>query len=245
MQSLLFLPVLLAALVSAEEPERAAPKTTTPKKPIVSMDLIHGTGELLYDVYDAAYRKLLKPHVDKHGKTVTDAIKPVTDFMDFDKDGSVELEDSVGHVCSKVGCKHKDIMNHIETAHGTAKSSVETAASTVHEHLTTGTNKVVDQFEKALPSHTGMIRRTPGNLLLFCVLIVSVIYITIKMALISLRISWKVFIFSLKMMLCCGCCGLLFRKRGAAPAPNGKSKQTPNGNSKAQANGNKNAKKSK
>eukprot|EP00930_Biecheleria_cincta_P017847 TRINITY_DN14079_c0_g1_i1.p1 TRINITY_DN14079_c0_g1~~TRINITY_DN14079_c0_g1_i1.p1 ORF type:complete len:239 (+),score=51.50 TRINITY_DN14079_c0_g1_i1:81-797(+) len=238
MQSLLFLPLLLAALASAEETKKNAPK-----KPIISTDLIHGTGELIYDIYDAAYRKLLKPHVDKHGKTVSEAIKPVTDFLDFDKDGSVELEDSVGHVCSKVGCKHTDVMNHIDTAHKTAKSSVETAASTVHEHLTAGTHKVVDQFEKALPSHTGMIRRTPGNLLLFCLLIVSILYMLIKVALISLRISWKVFIFSLKTMLCCGCCGLLCRKRGAA-TPNGKQKQTPNGNSKANGNKN-NSKKSK
>lgn len=227
----LFFQLLLASVAAAQ---------AAGKKPIITTDIIHGTGELLYDIYDAIHKKLVKPHMDTHWHKVDDALKPVTELMDFDKDGSVELEDTIGHVCSKVGCKHTEVMGHIDTVHKTAKDSVEKAASMVHAHLTTGTDKVVDQFENAIPSHKGVIPRTPGNLLLFVLLIASVIYTSIKVSLLGVRVSWKIFVFSLKMMLCCGCFGLLFRKRQPTDS---KAKQPANGKTKANGKTNVNSKK--
>jgi len=237
--------LLLITIASAQaEKEHAkgtgAPKAAAGKKPIITTDIIHGTGELLYDIFYTGHKRFVKPHVDTHWHKVDDALKPVTEFMDFDKDGSVEVEDTIGHVCSKVGCKQKTVMGHIDAVHKTAKDSVQAATSKVHEHLTTGTHKAVDHFETAVPSHKGLIPRTPGDLLLFVLLIASVVYTSIKVSLLGIKISWKIFVFSLKMMLCCGCFGLLFRKRQPTDS---KAKQPANGKAKANGKTNLNSKK--
>jgi len=245
MNFILFFKLLLISIASAQAEKEdskgaGAPKKSGGKKPIITTDIIHGTGELLYDLFDSSHKKFVKPHVDAHWHKVGDVLKPVTEFMDFDKDGSVEVEDTIGHVCSKVGCKQKEVMGHIDAVHKTAKDSVQAAVSKVHEHLTTGTDKVVDHFETAVPSHKGAIPRTPGNLLLFVLLIASVIYTSVKVSLLGVKITWKIFVFSLKMMLCCGCFGLLFRKRQPTDS---KAKQPANPKAKANGKTNVNSKK--
>ncbi|CAE7486407.1 unnamed protein product [Symbiodinium natans] len=166
------------------------------KKPIVTTDLIHGTGELLYDMYTAAYHRFLAHHVDKHSKSVREALEPMMP------------QDPVGDLCQKVGVEKQEIFRRVDSAAELASNARETAqvhGSKVHLVLSQVTHAVIDGFERLLPAHKGIISRTPGDLLLFCLWVVTVLYITLQIALVAFRISWRVFLFGLKLMCCCGC----------------------------------------
>ncbi|CAE7400499.1 unnamed protein product [Symbiodinium pilosum] len=99
------------------------------KRPIVTTDLIHGTGELLYDIYSAAYQKFLAHHVEKHGKTVRDAIEPMIP------------PDPVGDLCLKVGVEKQEIFKRVDSAAELASTARETAqahGSKVYSMLSQG-----------------------------------------------------------------------------------------------------------
>lgn len=179
------------------------------KKPIVTTDLIHGTGELLYDIYSAVYNKLLVHHVEKHSKTVREAITPMIP------------EDPMAEICSKVGVDKQQLLKHMDSAASLASSASEQAqahGSRVYQMLSQVTTAIIDGFERILPSHRGVIKRSPGDLLMFCFWVVAVLYVTLKVGIFFAKIAWAMFIFSLKWLCCCGCCGLL----GSRKSPPGK-----------------------
>jgi len=212
MRAFVLISVLVAAVAESEE-----------KKPIVTTDIIHGTGELIYDLYDGIYSKFFAHHVAKHGDTVMKALEPVKKQLP---------EDPIHEVCLKVGCKKHEVLKHMDSAAdlaATAANTIQAKAYELHEPLTQGTHKVVDGFESAMPSHRGLIPRTPGNLLLFCLWIVFVIYAGSKISFFFIRLALRVSIFCLKLACCCGCCGYCFR------SPKVKEEKPSNG--KAQKNG--------
>eukprot|EP00931_Biecheleriopsis_adriatica_P002568 TRINITY_DN10351_c0_g1_i1.p1 TRINITY_DN10351_c0_g1~~TRINITY_DN10351_c0_g1_i1.p1 ORF type:complete len:227 (-),score=65.68 TRINITY_DN10351_c0_g1_i1:76-756(-) len=206
--------LLLAASALAQEEGAAetAPKVEA-KKPILTTDIIHGTGELIFDLYDAAYNKIFKHHVDKHSETVRQAVADVLP------------KDPITEVCAKVGCQKEQVLKHMDTASDLAQqasNTVQDTATQLHEATTAGTHKVVDQFESMMPTHRGLIPRTPLNLLLFCLWIVAVIYVSIKVSLFFMRLGFSAFIFTLKLMCCCGCCTMCRKSKPAAPSSNAK-----------------------
>mmetsp|Transcript_146587 Transcript_146587/g.207916 ORF Transcript_146587/g.207916 Transcript_146587/m.207916 type:complete len:203 (+) Transcript_146587:69-677(+) len=179
------------------------------KRPIVTTDLVHGTGELLYDIYSAVYNKLLVHHVEKHSKTVREAIEPMMP------------EDPMGEICNKVGVEKKQVLQHMDSAASLASSASEQAqahVSRVHQMLSQVSTVIIDGFERLLPSHRGVIKRSPGDLVMFCLWVVAVLYVTMKVSIFFGKIAWRIFIFTLKMLCCCGCCGLL----GSRKSPPGK-----------------------
>ncbi|CAJ1420213.1 unnamed protein product [Effrenium voratum] len=208
MARLLTMRLALALLVV-----RAFGQEVKPRRPIVTTDIVHGTGELLYDMYSAAYNKFLVHHVDKHSKTVREAIEPMLP------------EDPMGQICSKVGLEKQELLRHMDSAsYAVSNASAQAAehGSRVYELLSRGAHFVVDGFERLLPTHKGLIGRQPLDLLIFCLWVVVVLYITMKIGLVFFKIAWSIFIFGLKMMCCCGCCGLCFRRK---PPPKGAQRQ--------------------
>mmetsp|Transcript_96684 Transcript_96684/g.134165 ORF Transcript_96684/g.134165 Transcript_96684/m.134165 type:complete len:213 (-) Transcript_96684:257-895(-) len=192
--------LLLAALVAGACSQEV-------KKPIVTTGLIHGTGELLYDIYAATYQRFLQHHVEKHSKTVRDALEPMMP------------PDPVGDICQTVGVEKQEIFRRVDSAAelaANARDQAQAHGSRVHSVLSSVTHTVVDGFERLLPAHKGIISRTPGDLLLFCLWVVTVLYLTLQIALVAFRIAWRIFLFGLKLLCCCGCCGLCFGSRGGA-----------------------------
>ncbi|OLP98507.1 hypothetical protein AK812_SmicGene19053 [Symbiodinium microadriaticum] len=99
------------------------------KKPIVTTGLIHGTGELLYDIYAAAYQRFLQHHVEKHSKTVRDALEPMMP------------PDPVGDICQTVGVEKQEIFRRVDSAAelaANARDQAQAHGSRVHSALASG-----------------------------------------------------------------------------------------------------------
>lgn len=204
MRVLLALAVLLAASVVAQE--------DTPKKakkaPIVSTDIVHGTAEFIYDVYEAIYSKFVSHHVNKHSATVLKAIDPLTEALP---------KDPITEVCAKVGCKKGEVLKVYTQVKASLASTLEVAmasAAQLHELLMQWTNFVVNGFELAMPKYEGLIPKTPANLAMFVIYFTAVLYVLLRVVLFGLRMGLGIFCF----VFCCGCCP----RRKVAPATNGK-----------------------
>ncbi|CAE7350981.1 unnamed protein product [Symbiodinium microadriaticum] len=137
------------------------------KKPIVTTGLIHGTGELLYDIYaapwdprgarlpkhfladsaaKAAYQRFLQHHVEKHSKTVRDALEPM---MPPDPKRWIFLirvlcdkpQDPVGDICQTVGVEKQEIFRRVDSAAelaANARDQAQAHGSRVHSALASG-----------------------------------------------------------------------------------------------------------
>eukprot|EP00439_Symbiodinium_sp_Y106_P085701 s914_g29.t1 len=125
---------------------------------------------------------------------------------------SVASQDPVGDICQTVGVEKQEIFRRVDSAAelaANARDQAQAHGSRVHSVLSSGCLRL-------LPAHKGIISRTPGDLLLFCLWVVTVLYLTLQIALVAFRIAWRIFLFGLKLLCCCGCCGLCFGSRGGA-----------------------------
>mmetsp|Transcript_13950 Transcript_13950/g.22200 ORF Transcript_13950/g.22200 Transcript_13950/m.22200 type:complete len:230 (-) Transcript_13950:366-1055(-) len=198
MMRVLALNLVLAASVVAAETEQAS------VKPILTTDLFHGTAELIYDIYDAAYSKFLAHHVATHSVTVLKAMEPVTQALP---------KDPIAEICLKVGCQKEEVLKKLGSAMdmaSNAKNTIVLKAGELHEPMTQVTHTLVGHFENFMPAYRGLIPRTPGNLVLFCLYITAVLFVLLKVSLMVLRLQLSIFMF----FCCCGC----FRRRAASPA---------------------------
>mmetsp|Transcript_118216 Transcript_118216/g.166172 ORF Transcript_118216/g.166172 Transcript_118216/m.166172 type:complete len:243 (+) Transcript_118216:66-794(+) len=227
---------VLLAVAAAESEEGVSTPEGQPGKPILSTDLFHRTAELFYDVYDSVHGKFLKPHIDKHADTVTKSVASLTEV------------DVVGEACNVLKCDAKEVNQHVRTISSTAQGHANTAYSAalaffaqVEEALTRYTHFVIDAFETALPKYTGLISRTPMNLMLFVSYIFFVMYVILKIFLFGLWLGLTI----LSCLCCCGCCCLRGKKGGKvadeSKAKNGKtaSKATEKGKAATNAPNNK------
>ncbi|CAE7268652.1 unnamed protein product [Symbiodinium sp. KB8] len=123
------------------------------KKPIVTTGLIHGTGELLYDIYAAAYQRFLQHHVEKHSKTAAGSDLPVRDalepMMPPDPKRWIFLirvlcdkpQDPVGDICQTVGVEKQEIFRRVDSAAelaANARDQAQAHGSRVHSALASG-----------------------------------------------------------------------------------------------------------
>jgi len=205
----------LLAVAAAQSEVEETPSAPAPKaqegKPILTTDLFHRTAELFYDVYDSVHGKFVKPHIDKHADTVTKSVASLAEV------------DVVGEACKVLTCDAKEVNEQVRTLSSTAQGHAQTAfgavsaqalaiLAQVEESLNRYTHFVIDAFESALPKYTGLISRTPMNLLIFVLYIFSVMYFIMKVVLFS---AWLA-----KSILCClCCCGCRCCRKKAAKEP--------------------------
>jgi len=197
--------VLAFALLTGVAAEAKAQRSA-----VVPMEIIYGTSDLIFDAVAHAYNAI-EGLSTKHG-IHTKAQAHLT---------AVLTEDPIGHVCSKAGCKAKDIKDHM----GKAQAAVLQAKAQVYEHAAKAQDKlndvagmVVDQFEKFVPSYRGVVPKTFGNVALFAIYSLFVVYVVFRIARFAIGLSLGIFC----CVCCCGCC-----RGGAAKKGKNSKKATP------------------
>lgn len=169
------------------------------KEPIITTDIVTGTGGLLYDMYARVWDTYAAPHWDKYyGIAKTEVTK-------------VLPPDPLAAVCEKVGCQKAVVQGKIDEAMAMAsqvKATVYEKCSEAYEPLNKGTGILVDQFERALPDYAGAVPRPLGDFVLFVSYIFLFMYVTTTIALNVFKIALSIYCF----FCCCGCC----RSRGSA-----------------------------
>lgn len=176
---------LLTGVAAEAKAQRAA---------VVPMEIIYGTGELIYDTYAHAYNAI-EGLSTKHGiHTKAQAhLKAVL------------TEDPIAHVCSKAGCKAEDIKGHMSKAQAAvlqAKATVQAHAATAQDKLNDVAGMVVTEFEKHVPSYRGVVPKTFGNVALFALYSLFVVYVVFRIARFVIGLSLGIFC----CVCCCGCC---------------------------------------
>merc|ERR1719353_2094757 len=98
--------LLLACSVIVGGAADAKPK----RAPIVPMDIVHGTVEVLNDLYGAVY-DAVEGVATKHGLPAK-AKSTINNII---------TEDPIGFACSKIGCKKAEIDAHVSKAQSTVQ----------------------------------------------------------------------------------------------------------------------------
>jgi len=174
----------VALNVAADKGSKAAKG----KKPIVSMDMIYGTVELVSDVYtetraqiSKAAAPVLAPHIEK-----VSAMLPA---------------DPLGEVCGKVGMQKSEVLDKVSMAKDAAIQAKATAAvmmDRAYSPVVDAVEKLITAFEKKMPQYAGLVRKTVGDLVIFIVYALVVTYVVLRLALFAFRLGLSIF--------CCICC---------------------------------------
>lgn len=186
MRSLIFASAVLGVAVdvaAAKGPEKVAGK-----KPVISMDMIYGTVELISDVYtdvqtqiSRAAAPLVAPYVEK-----VSAMIP---------------SDPIADVCAKVGVQKSQVLDKVSLAKDAAIQAKATAAvlmDKAYMPIIDGVANIISAFEKKMPKYAGLIPKTVGDFGIFIVYVLVVLYILFRVALFALRMTLWIF--------CCVCC---------------------------------------
>eukprot|EP00413_Alexandrium_margalefii_P024188 CAMPEP_0204563860 /NCGR_PEP_ID=MMETSP0661-20131031/34553_1 /ASSEMBLY_ACC=CAM_ASM_000606 /TAXON_ID=109239 /ORGANISM="Alexandrium margalefi, Strain AMGDE01CS-322" /LENGTH=275 /DNA_ID=CAMNT_0051571451 /DNA_START=72 /DNA_END=897 /DNA_ORIENTATION=- len=161
-------PVVLEAKKAKAEKAEKAEKA----KPIITTDLVYGTFELVYDIYDEARGYL------------TDKAAPV--FAPLMESASAHLpKDPVAELSSRAGIEKKVITENLAKAQGAllhAKSLAADASARAYEPLSALAVRAVTSFERAMPKYAGLIPKTLGDLALFLLYFLAVVYTLLRAA---------------------------------------------------------------
>ncbi|CAK8987316.1 unnamed protein product [Durusdinium trenchii] len=207
----LYLSFVIAALAQSDDGSTPTSATGHAGKPILTTDIFHRTAELFYDLYDSFHGKFLKPHIDQHAETVTNSVASL-----LPKDVDV-----VHETCQVLKCDAQQVRSIGSTGQDYVKEGAGTVLSVLaqlEELLNRYTHFIIDSFETALPKYTGLISRTPMNLLLFVLYIFSVLYFIFKICMVSLWMASGI----LCCLCCCGCRCLRKKAQVETKAKNGK-----------------------
>jgi len=188
-----------------------AAEATAQRSAVVPMEIIYGTGGLIYDAYAHAYNAI-EGLSTKHG-IHTKAQAHLT---------AVLTEDPIGHVCSKAGCKAKDIKDHMGKAQAAvlqAKAQVYEYAAKAQDKLNDVAGMLVTEFEKHVPSYGGVVPKTFGNVAILAIYFLFVVYVVFRIAHFAIGLSLSIFC----CVCCCGCC----RGGAAKKGKNSGKKATP------------------
>merc|ERR1719215_663080 len=117
-----------------------------------------------------------------------------------------------------------------QTAYVQVKEAVMDAHSQAYEPLNKAAVGVIDGFERAVPSHKGMVPKTLGNFVLFVFYKACVLYVLLKVIL----TVWRMVFGIIHCVCCCLCCCRC--RRGAHSTKKHAGKKAGSANGKA-ANG--------
>uniref|UniRef100_A0A7S1RBJ8 Uncharacterized protein n=1 Tax=Alexandrium catenella TaxID=2925 RepID=A0A7S1RBJ8_ALECA len=183
-----------------EKAEKAA-KTMTP---IITTDLVYGTFELFYDIYDEA-----RGFVTQKAGPV---LAPVVDSM------ATHLpKDPLAELCAKIGVKKAEITDRVAGAQAAllhAKSIAVAKSAQAYEPLNALAVSLIDAFERLLPKYAGLIPKNLGDLLLFQLYFFVVVYLLYRVASRVLGILRGII-----CGVCCCCCRR--RSKSVKPAAEG------------------------
>lgn len=187
----------IAVLAAAEVQQKDAEKK---RKPVAPMDIVYGTAELMYDIYDAAYAAA-DGMAHKHGVHAK--------AKDLHKQAMTHVtgvigEDPIESACGKLGCKAKDITDKLSQTQAfvmQVKAQAHEHGAKASDHLTDFASKVVTKFEMHVPSYKGVVPKTFMNLLLVALYVLFVFYIIFRIVRFALRVFFSIF-----CGVCCCCC---------------------------------------
>lgn len=184
----------LLALMLSSQPLIGSAKVA----PIITTDVIYGTGGLMMDMYGMVWTTYAAPHANKiwaeAKSSVMKAVPP----------------DPVGFACTKIGCDKAVIESKVNEATTTAmqmKATMYEKSAELYAPLNNGVGLLVDQFEQALPEYAGAIPRPLGDFVVFMIYIFLFMYVVTCIALFAFKTVLKIYCF----FCCCGCC-----RRGGA-----------------------------
>jgi len=195
----MFSVALALAVVSASAAE---------KKPIVPMDIVRGTGELIFDAYSHAFEAA-------QGAAAKAGI-PTDPKAQFDK--LLGGKDPVELACSKAGCKAKDIydqLNKVTAIVAQVKAQVYETGAKASDALDELAKTVVTKFETFVPSYKGVVPKTFGDVLLVTLYSLVVMYVVFRIARFVLSMALSIF-------CCFFCCGCFRGGKSAAAGKKGK-----------------------
>jgi len=175
----MFSVALALAVVSASAAE---------KKPIVPMDIVRGTGELIFDAYSHAFEAV-------QGAAAKVGI-PTDPKAQFDK--LLGGKDPVELACSKAGCKAKDIydqLNKVTAIVAQVKAQVYEFGAKASDALDELAKTVVTKFETFVPSYKGVVPKTFGDVLLVTLYSLVVMYVVFRIARFVLSMALSIFCF--------------------------------------------------
>lgn len=191
-------------------------------KPIITTELVYGTAELFYDMYDEAREYI----TDKAAPLVAPAVSSM----------SAQLpEDPLALLCAKVGMKKAVITENVANAQGAllhAKALVADLAAKAYEPLSLIVVGAVMAFENMMPKYIGLIPRNLGDFAVFMLYFMTVSYVLVRIALRILRIVFGIFRGVICCVFCCRCC----RRRKTPAAKAAKGKAAANGKAAAASN---------
>lgn len=181
-------------------------------------DIIHRTGQVLYDLHSAAY-SAVESHVTKHGLHT----KAKEHY------GSIVGDDLIGSTCKKVGCDTKDVQAKLNQVHATVqqgKAQAYDLSTQASNHLNGFADTVVSKFETHAPHYKGSIRKTFLDLIFVTLYFGFVAYISVRCALFGFKKAFSIF-------CCVCCCGMCLRRKKADSAKKGKNSNQKKGDAKA------------
>jgi len=176
------------------------------RQPLISVDLLSDTYDLLSDVSSFAWKKA--------GVDEMIAKVPVEDVKK-------KILEQTGPVPPAV---HQNLAQ-AQTAYVQVKEAVMDAHSQAYEPLNKAAVGVIDGFERAVPSHKGMVPKTLGNFVLFVCYKAVVLYVLLKVFFSILRFVSGI----TRCVFCCLCCCRCRRGTPATKKSAGKKAVSANG----------------
>lgn len=197
----------------------AAAAQPTEVKPLITTDVIYGTATLIGDVYAQVKDELVLKIEPVYSEIVEKGFKSigVADqnlLKVFEQKTGVKEDVIRGH--------HSMLWEKIAAAHDVVTDKSAPLRTKFYSTAMDRTISFIDAFETLLPKYKGFIKRSPGDCFLFLAYIVTVVYVSVRIALAVLFLSLGIF----RSLICCPC-RMCRSSDGAAAPKKGKTNSKP------------------
>jgi len=188
-------------------------------KPLITTDVIFGTAALIGDVYGQLKDELVLKIEPVYTEVLEKGFKSIG-IADKNLLKAFELKTGVKE--DLIRGHHTMLWEKIAAAHEMHEQLTLPLRNKFYSAAMERTISFIDAFETLLPKYKGFIKRTPGDCFLFLAYIVTVVYVSARIALAVLFLSLGIF----RFVVCCPC-RMCRSSGGAAPAKKGKTNSKP------------------
>lgn len=161
-----------------------APTPLGKKGPLLTTDMVYETADLLQTVY----ANFLAEHVRRQATSVWNSTDQIT--------AAVLEADPIAQLCLKIGCQKEEVEQDVQAIYRRTRVSASSLSALavrtsghIQEHLADWTHVAVDHFERVMPKYEGLIPRTTGNLALFVLYLIAVLYLLLRAVGLALRLT--------------------------------------------------------